>query len=161
MSGAQIDLSNLEKPRGATRERRRVGRGRGSGLGKQSGKGAKGAGQRKGVKGAPFEGGQSPLYQRMGKRGFARPFARTIAQVVNVRDLESFAAGTTVDATVLAAKRLVKSGGKVKILGDGKLTRRLVVVADAFSAGAKKAIEAAGGEARVVLNEASKAASRA
>lgn len=148
MSGAQVDLSNLEKPRGASRERRRVGRGRGSGLGKQSGKGAKGAGQRKGVKGAPFEGGQSPLYQRMGKRGFARPFARIVAQVVNVRDLETFEAGATVDAAALTAKRLIKSGEKVKILGDGKLTRRLIVVANAFSASAKKAIEAAGGEAR-------------
>ena len=134
MKRAQTDLESL--PQRGRPERTR-GRGRGSRSGKTSSYGDKGSQARKGAKGAPLEGGQSPLVQRMGKRGFSRPFSPRPAQVVNIADLERFEAGMVVDAESLEKAGLARRNRPVKILGTGRLTRKLTVVADAFSRSAR------------------------
>ncbi len=143
-------LSKLAKPEGATRPETRVGRGVGSGLGKTSGRGQKGQYARsRGFK-PHFEGGQTPLQRRLPKRGFRNPFS-TVTAEVNVGDLESFAAGAKIDAEALAAKGLIKGRfDRIKILGDGELTKSVTVSADAFSKSAAAKIEKAGGKALLV-----------
>jgi large subunit ribosomal protein L15 len=143
-------LSKLAKPEGATRPETRVGRGVGSGLGKTSGRGQKGQYARsRGFK-PHFEGGQTPLQRRLPKRGFRNPFP-TITAEVNVGDLESFAAGAKIDAEALAAKGLVKGRfDRIKILGDGELTKSVTVSADAFSKAAAAKIQKAGGKVLLV-----------
>jgi large subunit ribosomal protein L15 len=143
-------LSKLAKPEGATRPETRVGRGVGSGLGKTSGRGQKGQYARsRGFK-PHFEGGQTPLQRRLPKRGFRNPFP-TITAEVNVGDLESFAAGAKIDAAALAAKGLVKGRfDRIKILGDGEITKSVTVSADAFSKSAAAKIQKAGGKALLV-----------
>jgi large subunit ribosomal protein L15 len=143
-------LSKLAKPEGATRPETRVGRGVGSGLGKTSGRGQKGQYARsRGFK-PHFEGGQTPLQRRLPKRGFRNPFS-TITAEVNVGDLESFAAGAKIDAEALAAKGLVKGRfDRIKILGDGEITKSVTVSANAFSKSAAAKIEKAGGKALLV-----------
>jgi len=146
------ELSMLSPIPGATKTRKRLGRGRGSGLGKTSGRGHKGTGARTG-KGRPayFEGGQMPLQRRLPKRGF-KPLVHVEFTVVNVGALEIFPAGTHVDVASMQAAGLVrKVGDGVKILGTGELTRKLDVVAHAFSEAARQKIEAAGGTARLVV----------
>jgi large subunit ribosomal protein L15 len=150
-----IGLHNLKPAPGSRRPRKRVGRGEGSGLGKTSGRGQKGAGSRSGSKDrARFEGGQMPIHMRMRKlRGphmkKSMPFEmfRTHTQTVNLQDLElRFDAGTDVTLDALKAVGLgKKSDVPVKILGKGELTKKLTVHAHQCSAGAKAAIEAAGG----------------
>jgi len=141
-----MDLSNLKPPKGASRKRKRVGRGPGSGLGKTAGRGAKGAKSRSGFKRKRgFEGGQMPLHRRMPKRGFFNPF-RVEYAVVNIDDLGArFAAGTVVTPELLRETRLVSTKQKIKVLSRGELTVALTVKAHKFSAKAAEKIAAAGG----------------
>jgi large subunit ribosomal protein L15 len=155
-----IGLHNLKPAPGSRRPRKRVGRGEGSGLGKTSGRGQKGAGSRSGAKDrARFEGGQMPIHMRMRKlRGphmkKSMPFEmfRTHTQGVNVQDLEArFDKGAEVTLDALKASGLAKkSDVPVKILAKGEITKPLTVHAHKFSASAKEAIEAAGGTVVVV-----------
>jgi len=140
-------LSKLAKPEGATRPKTRVGRGPGSGLGKTAGRGQKGQYARtRGFK-RHFEGGQTPIQRRLPKRGFKNPFPTLVAEV-NVGALEVFAAGAKVDAEALASKGLLKGRwDKIKILGDGELTKAVTVTAHAFSKSAAEKIKKAGGKA--------------
>ena len=141
-----MELSNLKPKKGARHAKKRVGRGPGSGHGKTSGKGEKGQKSRSGYsRMLGFEGGQMPLHRRLPKRGFTNIFKREYA-VVNLADLERFDEGATVDEATLRQARLVKGRyDGVKILGVGKLSKKLTVVATKFSASARKQIEAAGG----------------
>ena len=146
-----MDLSNLQPALGSHRNRKRIGRGHGSGTGKTAGKGHKGQKARAGgsVK-AGFEGGQMPLQRRLPKRGFT-PLQRTEYAVVNLRDLELFEAGSVVDLEALGKAGLVgqfKDG--IKVLGDGELTKALTVKAHKFSKSAETKITAAGGTIEVI-----------
>lgn len=137
-------LSKLAKPAGATKPKTRVGRGVGSGLGKTAGRGQKGQYARNGVR-REFEGGQTPLARRLPKRGFNPPNPARVANV-NVGELEVFAAGAKVDETALRNHGLVKGRvDRIKILGDGELTKKLTVTAHAFSKTAAQKIQKAGG----------------
>ena len=153
-------LHTLKGPRGATRNRKRIGRGPGSGTGEQSGKGVKGQKARTGHHGARFgfEGGQMPMQRRFPKKGFKNPFREEIF-AVNVGALEKrFPAGTVDVAALHAAGMVPRSMPTVKILGEGPLTKKLVVKASSFSASAKEKIEKAGGTAEVVGGRAEAAA---
>jgi len=146
-----MDLSNLKPAIGSTKNRKRIGRGPGSGTGKTSGKGHKGQNARSGggVK-AGFEGGQMPMQRRLPKRGFT-PLERKVYALVNLRDLDLFEAGSVVDVAALGKAGLVnKIGDGVKILGDGDLNKALTVQAHKFSKSATEKIEAAGGKAEVL-----------
>lgn len=142
-------LSKLAKPEGATRPKTRVGRGVGSGLGKTSGRGQKGQYARvRGFK-PHFEGGQTPIQRRLPKRGFKNPFAARIAEV-NVGDLEIFTAGAKIDEQALVSRGLIRGRfDRIKILGDGELTKPVTVSAHSFSKTAAAKIQKAGG--KVVL----------
>jgi large subunit ribosomal protein L15 len=142
-------LSKLAKPEGATRPKTRVGRGVGSGLGKTAGRGQKGQYARvRGFK-PHFEGGQTPIQRRLPKRGFKNPFAARIAEV-NVGDLEIFTAGAKIDEQALVARGLIRGRfDRIKILGDGELTKAVTVSAHSFSKTAAAKIQKAGG--KVVL----------
>ena len=145
-------LHELQPAAGAKRASKRLGRGRGSGLGKTAGRGSKGQLSRSGGgKGPGFEGGQTPLYRQLPKRGFTNKYKVEYA-VVNVSDLERvFEAGDEVDRDALREKGLVKGhDALVKVLGDGELTKSLTVRADKFSESAMSKIKAAGGSAEVV-----------
>lgn len=144
-------IHELSPAEGSKKDVKRVGRGHGSGWGKTSGKGHKGQNARSGGGVRPgFEGGQMPLARRIPKRGFNNIFAAKMA-AVNVSSLEMFKEGTEVDAELLLASGLVKSiDNGVKILGNGEITKNLIVKADAFSASAKEKIEKAGGKAEVM-----------
>ena len=146
-------LHTLAPNKGATKTKKRLGRGRGSGTGKTSGKGVKGQKARAGHHGARigFEGGQMPMKMRIAKRGFKNPF-RVEAYPINLKTLESvFDAGATVDVAALQAKGLLpKQVECLKILAEGDLTKKLAVKAHRFSASAKEKIEKAGGTAEVV-----------
>ncbi len=141
-----MQISELNVPH--KKKRKRLGRGPGSGHGKTAGRGTKGHKARSGYKRkATFEGGQMPLQRRVPKRGF-RPLDKTEYQVVNVRNLERFEDGQTVDAQALKAGGLIKSLKRpVKILGTGPLTKKLTVQADRFSQSAREKITQAGGTA--------------
>lgn len=147
-----MKLHELQPARGSVSERKRVGRGHGSGNGKTAGKGHKGQNARSGggVR-IGFEGGQMPLARRIPKRGFNNKF-RTEYVAVNVSSLEKFVEGTTVDLELLKSSGLVRQekNGGVKILGDGEITKKLTVKANAFSGSAKEKIEKAGGKAEVI-----------
>jgi large subunit ribosomal protein L15 len=148
-------LHTLKGPRGATRNRKRIGRGPGSGTGEQSGKGVKGQKARTGHHGARlgFEGGQMPMQRRFPKKGFKNPFRQEVF-AVNIGALEErFEGGGTVDLKILQEAGMVpRRSATVKILGEGELTKKLVVKATAFSATAKEKIEKAGGTAEVVAS---------
>src|SRR5437660_8751623 len=141
-----MELSKLKPKKGARHAKKRVGRGPGSGHGKTAGRGEKGQKSRTGFsRMLGFEGGQMPLHRRLPKRGFTNIFKKEIA-VVNVSDLERFENGATVDENALRKAGLVKGRNDgIKVLGDGKLSKKLNVVAHKFSASARKQIEAAGG----------------
>lgn len=144
-------LSKLAKPAGATEKKLRKGRGVGSGLGKTAGRGQKGqyARRSRGVK-RGFEGGQTPLARRLPKRGFTNKFAAKVAEV-NVGQLEAFAAGAKVDEAALRAAGLVKGTcDRIKVLGNGDLTKAVTVTAHSFSKAAQEKIAKAGGKALVV-----------
>jgi large subunit ribosomal protein L15 len=139
------DLGNLPRPKGANRERKRLGRGPGSGKGKTSGKGHKGQKARTGHHGVPawFEGGQMPLQRRVPKRGFTNPF-KVEYDVVNVGALESLEE-TSITPEVLNDRRLASRNRPVKVLADGTITRKIQLSVHAISAAARSKIEAAGG----------------
>ena len=142
-----MKLSSLTPVPGSIKNRKRVGRGHGSGLGKSAGRGDKGAGQRSGFKRRPwFEGGQMPLARRLPKRGFTSLFKKEF-QVVNLDAIDALGLDT-INPQVLAKHGLVRSALKpVKILGDGELKSKLNVTATTFSRSAKEKIEKAGGTA--------------
>jgi large subunit ribosomal protein L15 len=146
-----MKLNNMQATEGARRDRKRIGRGLGSGNGKTAGKGQKGQNSRSGGGVAiGFEGGQTPFFKRMPKRGFTN-FTRKEYAIVNVQDLNRFEDGATVDFTALKEAGLLKKPlDGLKILGEGTLEKKLTVKADKFSATAKAAIEAAGGTAEVL-----------
>lgn len=143
-----MDLSHLKPAPGARKKRKRVGRGPGSGLGKTSGRGQKGAGARSGGSVPPgYEGGQMPLSRRLPKRGFHNPFRKEY-EIVNLGSLERFDAGATVDVDALRERGLVRGRKQqVKILAKGELSKALTVRAAAFSAKAREIIVARGGTA--------------
>jgi large subunit ribosomal protein L15 len=146
-------LDELRPAPGATRGRKRVGRGPGSGHGKTSGKGHKGHNARSGGgKGGGFEGGQMPLYRRLPKRGFVPHGGRTGYAIVNLKALDRFAANSVVDPETLVQARLIKGRdrGAVKILGQGDLSHALTVRAHAVSGAARQKIEARGGRVEVL-----------
>ena len=149
----KISLHNLHPNPGATRDKKRLGRGRGSGKGKTSGKGVKGQKARAGHHGArlAFEGGPMPMPRRIPKRGF-KNMNRVEAFPINVELLESlFESGATVDIDALRAKGIVpKLVDTIKILGEGELTKKLTIKANRASAMAKQKIEAAGGSIELV-----------
>ena len=146
-----MKLHELKPAIGSTTAPKRLGRGVGSGLGKTSGKGHKGAKARSGGgKGPGFEGGQMPLYRRIPKSGFTNIFAKEFA-TINLSELERFEDGTTVTVTLLKQHGLVKQiKDGVKVLGGGELTKKLTVQVDRFTASAKEKIEALGGKAEVI-----------
>ena len=141
-----MELSNLKPKKGARHAKKRVGRGPGSGHGKTSSRGEKGQKSRSGFsRQMGFEGGQMPLHRRLPKRGFTNIFKKEYA-VVNLADLERFDNGATVDEAALRQAGLVKGQNDgIKVLGNGKLSKKLTVSATKFSETARKQIEAAGG----------------
>lgn len=146
-----MKLNELKYTEGARRDRKRLGRGNSSGQGTTAGKGHKGQNARSGG-GVPigFEGGQTPLFRRIPKRGFSN-INRVDYTIVNVESLNRFEDGTHVDIDVLKAAKLVRNElDGVKILGDGKLTKSLTVTAHKFSKSAVAAIEQAGGKVEVI-----------
>ncbi len=146
-----MELQKLRPAFGAKKEAKRVGRGHGSGNGKTAGKGHKGQNARSGGGVRPgFEGGQMPLQRRIPKRGFNNIFAKKVA-AVNVCDLDVFENGATVGANELIESGLIKRKfDKIKIIGNGEITKNLTVKANLFSKSAMEKIQAAGGKAEVV-----------
>ena len=146
-----MKIHELSPAPGSVKDVKRVGRGHGSGNGKTAGKGHKGQHARAGRGIRPgFEGGQMPLQRRLPKRGFNNIFASEYA-VINVASLNAFENGDVVDAAALMAKGIIKKElDGVKVLGNGDITKKLTIKANAFSAGAKAKIEAAGGVAEVL-----------
>ncbi len=147
-----MDLSNLRPAIGSTKNRKRIGRGAGSGTGKTAGKGHKGQNARSGGGAKPgFEGGQMPLQRRLPKRGFT-PLDKKVYALVNLRDLQNlFEAGAVVDLEALGKAGLVKKiQDGIKILADGDLDKALTVKAHKFSKAAQQKIEAAGGKVEVI-----------
>lgn len=146
-----MKLHELSPAFGSTKESKRIGRGHGSGNGKTAGKGHKGQKARAGHGMRPgFEGGQMPLQRRVPKRGFNNIFAEKVI-AINASALEAFDDGAVVDATALKDKGIIKTADlPVKVLGNGKLTKKLTVKANAFSASATEKINAAGGKAEVI-----------
>jgi large subunit ribosomal protein L15 len=145
------EITRTVPAEGSRTAAKRLGRGIGSGLGKTSGKGHKGAKARSGGGKRPgFEGGQLPLYRRIPKRGFTNIHALEYA-TLNVVDLEIFENGAVVDAEALMAAGLIKKPlDGVKILGDGELTKSLTVKAAKFTKSAVEKIEACGGKVEVI-----------
>jgi len=145
-----MKLGELRPAKGSTHSKKRLGRGHGSGLGRSAGRGDKGYHSRSGSKHrAWFEGGQMPLHRRVPKRGFSNFLFKKEFQLVNVSDLEIFSEDN-VDANLLKDNGLVKYAMRpIKVLGDGELTKKLNVTADAFSASAKEKIEKVGGSITV------------
>jgi large subunit ribosomal protein L15 len=159
LSPEEIGLHSLRPKPGSRRARKRIGRGEGSGVGKTSGRGHKGAGARSGTKRKPgYEGGQNPIHMRMRKlrgpnRKMSMPFEpfRTRTQPVNVADLEQrFDADAEVTPDSLRAAGLAKRRDPVKVLGRGDLSKKLTVRAHGFSATAREKIEGAGGTCEVI-----------
>ena len=146
-----MKLNQLTATPGSTKERKRIGRGYGSGTGKTAGKGHKGQKARAGRGQRPgFEGGQMPLQRRVPKRGFNNIFAKEIVSL-NVGTLNQFEDGAVVDAAALVETGILrKSCDGVKILANGELKKKLTVKATAFTESAKAKIEAAGGKAEVI-----------
>ena len=154
-----VSIGSLRPKKGSRRPKKRLGRGPGTGHGKTSGRGHKGAGARSGSKRKPgYEGGQNPIHMRMRKlrgphRKMSMPFEkfRTSTQAVNLADLQDrFGSGDTVDPDTLKAKGLAKRRDPVKVLARGELKKKLTVRAHGFSAKAREAIESAGGTVEII-----------
>ncbi|MDR1020122.1 MAG: 50S ribosomal protein L15 [Synergistaceae bacterium] len=148
-----MNIHDLSPVPGSNRKPKRLGIGVGSGTGKTAGKGHKGQKARAGRSVSPyFEGGQMPLSRRIPKRGFSNFRHALNYQTVNLKDLEGrFEADSTVTPDDLRLRRLINNQAMpVKILGDGELTKKLTIHANAFSASAKAKIEAAGGKTEVI-----------
>jgi len=143
-----FDIKSIHFPR---KRKKRVGRGRGSGMGKTSGRGGKGATARTGNETSiQFEGGQTPLFRRLPKRGFNNIFKKEYS-IINVKDIERFDNGTHVNPEKLMEVGLVKKVlDGVKVLGDGEITKPLTVSAHKFSKVAIEKIQAAGGEIKIL-----------
>lgn len=146
-----MKMHELAPALGSTKEAKRIGRGHGSGNGKTAGKGHKGQKARAGYSQRfGFEGGQMPLQRRVPKRGFNNIFAEEWA-AINVSALEVFEDGSVVDAQALASKGIIKKANlPIKVLGNGKLTKKLEVKLNAYSASAAEKIASAGGKAEVI-----------
>jgi len=146
-----MKLHELAPADGSKKNKKRVGRGNGSGSGKTAGRGNKGQNSRSGGGVRPgFEGGQMPIHRRLPKRGFTNIFKKQVA-IINIRDLEKFESGSVVDETLLIQKGLIK--GKrdaVKLLGKGDISYPLVIKVNSVSNGAREKIEAAGGTVEVL-----------
>ncbi len=144
-------LSKLAKPEGATQKKIRRGRGVGSGLGKTAGRGQKGQYARRATFKPSFEGGQTPLARRLPKRGFKKHNQAVVAEI-NVGQLEvAFEANANVDERALRARGLVKGhADRIKVLGNGDLTKKITVTAHSFSKSAQEKISKAGGKAVLV-----------
>ena len=152
-------LSKLAKPEGATKKKTRKGRGVGSGLGKTAGRGQKGQYARRATFKPSFEGGQTPLARRLPKRGFKKHNQAVVAEI-NVGQLEAFDAGANVDERALRDRGLVKGQiDRIKVLGNGDLTKKITVTAHSFSKSAQEKIAKAGG--KVVLVAQAQAAAAA
>lgn len=147
-----MKLNELQRNIGATHAKRRVGRGSGSGLGKTSGRGQKGQKARSGGSINPvFEGGQLPLYRRIPKRGFNNTRFETVYGVINLADLNRFEDGTVVTPVLLKETGLVKKQyDGIKVLGNGKLEKKLTIQANKFSQSALEKIKEAGSKAEVI-----------
>ena len=146
-----MKLHELRAPQGASRKAKRKGRGQATGLGTTAGKGMNGQNSRSGggVK-LGFEGGQMPLYRRLPKRGFTNRFAKKYS-VINVSDLERFDNGTEVSLEELCNAGIIKQPeARLKVLGNGELSKKLTVKAAKFSKMATEKIEGAGGKAEVI-----------
>jgi large subunit ribosomal protein L15 len=150
-----MGLNNLKPAEGSRFERKRVGRGQGSGAGKTAGRGHKGAQSRSGFKHKRgFEGGQMPLHRRLPKRGFHNPF-RVEYVVVNVDVLaDRFEAGTVVTPDLLRERGIVRAAGPIKVLARGDVSKALTVHAHRFSGKAAEKIKAAGGSTEVLSAQA-------
>lgn len=146
-----MKLGTLKPAKGATKNRKRIGRGTGSGHGGTSTRGNKGQGARTGSKTRPwFEGGQMPLQRRLPKRGFTNVHAKPV-EIVNVGDLAGLGS-EPITAVVLKLRGLIHdTKATLKVLGNGELAEPITVRAHAFSAGAKQKIEAAGGKVDVIV----------
>lgn len=147
-----MKLHELERNIGATQAKKRVGRGPGSGLGKTSGRGQKGQKARSGGSINPvFEGGQLPLYRRLPKRGFSNAKFKTEYATINVEDLNVFEDGTLVTPALLKEKGIVKKQlNGIKVLGNGKLEKKLTIQANKFSNSALVKIKESGSKAEVI-----------
>ena len=147
-----MKLHELEKTIGATHAKKRVGRGSGSGLGKTSGRGQKGQKARSGGSINPvFEGGQLPLYRRLPKRGFTNDKFRTRYAVINLDELNRFEEGTVVTPALLKETGIIKKQlAGIKVLGTGKLEKKLTIQANKFSASALEKIQESGSKAEVI-----------
>lgn len=147
-----MKLHTMQPAVGATKTRKRVGRGTGSGLGKTSGKGHKGQNARSGGGVRPgFEGGQLPLFRRLPKRGFSNAKFKTTYAVINLSDLNSFDNGVEVTPELLKNMGIVKNQlDGIKVLGYGTLEKKLTVRASNFSETAREQIEKLGGKAEVI-----------
>ena len=147
-----MKLHELEKNIGATHAKKRVGRGSGSGLGKTSGRGQKGQKARSGGSINPvFEGGQLPLYRRIPKRGFSNHMFKTTYAVINVEQLNVFEDGTVVTPALLKEAGIIKNQlDGIKVLGTGKLEKKLTIQANKFSTSALEKIKESGSKAEVI-----------
>ena len=147
-----MKLHELEKNIGATQAKKRVGRGSGSGLGKTSGRGQKGQKARSGGGVNPvFEGGQFPFYRRIPKRGFKNAMFKTTYAVINVEELNVFEDGTVVSPALLKEAGIIKNQlDGVKVLGNGKLEKKLTIQANKFSTSALDKIKESGSKAEVI-----------
>ena len=146
-----MKLDSLKPSEGSRKNRKRIGRGHGSGLGKTSGRGHKGAGQRSGnKKRAWFEGGQMPLSRRLPRRGFTNIFKEKF-QIINISDLDKIKKNSDIDPVVLKENGLIRSSLKpVKVLGVGDIGKKINVAATSFSNSAKNKIEKAGGTVTIL-----------
>ncbi len=147
-----MKLNTLKPAEGATKARKRVGRGPGSGIGKTAGRGENGQNSRSGggVR-VGFEGGQTPLFRRLPKRGFSNARFKKVYAVINLDDLNKFEDGAEVTPEILKDMGLVKKQlDGIKVLADGTLEKKLTVKAHKFSKAAKEAIEKIGGKAEVI-----------
>ena len=147
-----MKLHELKPNDGATKAKKRLGRGTASGTGKTSGKGHKGQNARSGGGVRPgFEGGQLPLFRRLPKRGFSNAMFKTVYATINVSDLEKFEDGAVITPELLKEMGILKKQlSGVKVLGNGELTKKLTVKAHKFSDSAKEKIESKGGKAEVI-----------
>ena len=147
-----MKLHELERNIGATHSKKRVGRGSGSGLGKTSGRGQKGQKARSGGSINPvFEGGQLPLYRRIPKRGFSNAKFKTRYAVINLKDLNGFEDGAVVTPALLKDAGIIKNQlDGIKVLGNGKLEKKITIQASKFSTSAMEKIKEAGSKAEVI-----------
>jgi len=144
-------LHELKPPAGATKDRKRLGRGTASGTGGTAGRGHKGLRSRSGGRVRPgYEGGQMPLQRRVPKRGFTNVFKKEYA-LINLRDLVRFESGSVIDPEGMSAAGLIKKpGDKVKLLGQGSLNRPLILKVHKVSVKARETVEAAGGKVEII-----------